>query len=72
MIKHKVGLYVGRFQPFHNGHLSIVKEGLAHCARLILVIGSAQESGTEQNPFDKDLCRRCIDTAGCDLLRRNQ
>ena len=65
--KHKVGLYVGRFQPFHNGHLSIVEESLAHCDRLILVIGSAQESGTERNPFDKDLRRRCIEQALGDL-----
>ena len=70
MIKHKVGLYVGRFQPFHNGHLSIVKESLTHCARLILVIGSAQESGTEQNPFDKNLRRRCIERALGDLNQR--
>lgn len=70
MKKHKVGLYVGRFQPFHNGHLSIVKEGLTYCARLILVIGSAQESGTERNPFDKDLRRRCIERALGELNQR--
>lgn len=52
--KHKVGLLVGRFQPFHKGHYELVQESLRHCAHLILVIGSAQESRTRKNPFNFD------------------
>ena len=40
--KHEVGLYIGRFQPFHNGHLSVVREALKHCNNLIIVVGSAK------------------------------
>ena len=62
--KHKVGLYIGRFQPFHKGHLSVVQEALDHCDKLIIAIGSAQESGTEKNPFGfelrKELIRRSL------------
>ena len=47
------GLLVGRFQPFHRGHLAIVRE--VRAARpddeLILGVGSAQESYTWKNPF---------------------
>ena len=45
------GLIVGRYQPFHLGHLAAVKEALGHCERLIIAIGSAQYSHTRENPF---------------------
>lgn len=47
----KRGLYVGRFQPFHLGHLDVVKEALRTVEELILVIGSAQYSHTVRDPF---------------------
>ena len=49
--KHKVGLYIGRFQPFHKGHKSIVEAALKQCDRLIIGIGSSQETRTKRNPF---------------------
>lgn len=47
------GLLVGRFQPFHRGHLETVTTlRRSHPqAPLILAIGSAQESFTAENPF---------------------
>ncbi len=45
------GLIVGRFQPFHKGHLAVIEEVLGKCDDLIVVIGSAEESHTEKNPF---------------------
>ena len=33
-------LYVGRFQPFHNGHLEVVRHILSRADELILVIGA--------------------------------
>lgn len=47
----KIGLYIGRFQPFHRGHLSVVREALKHCSKLVIAIGSAQEERTKKNPF---------------------
>ena len=47
----KRGLYVGRFQPFHNGHLDAVKYVLQNIDELIVVIGSAQYSHNNHNPF---------------------
>ncbi|MBP1357507.1 MAG: adenylyltransferase/cytidyltransferase family protein, partial [Sulfolobus sp.] len=40
------GLYPGRFQPFHLGHLSVIKWALERVNELIILIGSAQESHT--------------------------
>lgn len=45
------GLIVGRFQPLHLGHLSVIREVLRKCDDLVIVIGSAEESHTEKNPF---------------------
>lgn len=45
------GLYVGRFQPFHLGHLGAVKAVLKEVDELVIVIGSAQYSHKLNNPF---------------------
>ena len=46
------GLICGRFQTFHKGHERLVDTGLLLCDRLLILIGSAQECGTERNPFN--------------------
>jgi len=45
------GLLVGRFQTFHKGHQSLLDAGLNLCDRMIVLVGSAQESGTLRNPY---------------------
>jgi nicotinamide-nucleotide adenylyltransferase len=47
------GLLVGRFQPFHLGHLGVVREIRRRrpAAPLLLAIGSAEQSYTWENPF---------------------
>lgn len=45
------GLYVGRFQPFHLGHIESIKSILREVEELIVVIGSAQYSHNIENPF---------------------
>lgn len=44
-------LFVGRFQPFHYGHLYAVETILKECDSLVLVVGSAQMSHRLDNPF---------------------
>ncbi len=63
------GLLVGRFQPFHRGHLEVVRKIRAARPRepLILVVGSAQESFTRANPLTAgerlELIDRCLSEA---------
>jgi nicotinamide-nucleotide adenylyltransferase len=45
------GLFVGRFQPFHNGHIQVIKDVLKENDEIIIVIGSAQYSHRLDNPF---------------------
>ncbi len=49
--KGKRALIIGRFQPFHSGHLNVIKHVLKECGTVILAIGSAQYSHTTENPF---------------------
>lgn len=51
MQKLTTGLFVGRFQPFHRGHLATVKFALKMVDSLIIVVGSAQKSHEPRNPF---------------------
>jgi nicotinamide-nucleotide adenylyltransferase len=44
-------LVVGRFQPFHLGHLEMVREILKEAKSIIIGIGSAQYSHTLKDPF---------------------
>jgi nicotinamide-nucleotide adenylyltransferase len=45
------GFYIGRFQPYHNGHHHMVAEIAEEVDELVLGIGSAGDSHTERNPF---------------------
>jgi nicotinamide-nucleotide adenylyltransferase len=47
----KKALFIGRFQPFHNAHLSDIKLAMKEGYSVIIAIGSSQESGTKGNPF---------------------
>lgn len=42
---------IGRFQPFHLGHLELVRQVLMECEELIILIGSSQINYTIKNPF---------------------
>lgn len=44
-------LFIGRFQPFHNGHLAVIKKILEHHDHVLIIIGSAQYSHEKHNPF---------------------
>jgi len=44
-------ILIGRFQPFHKGHLEMVKKVAGESDRLTIGIGSAQYSHTPGNPF---------------------
>ncbi|MEM2098850.1 MAG: nicotinamide-nucleotide adenylyltransferase [Candidatus Bathyarchaeia archaeon] len=69
----KRGLYVGRFQPFHLGHLNAIKEVLKEVEELVIVIGSAQYSHNASNPFTAGerlvMIRRALQEAGVDYSR---
>ena len=48
------GLLIGRFQPFHFGHLEAIHFGLSKVDTLFIGIGSSNKSHQERNPFTAD------------------
>jgi len=44
-------LIIGRFQPFHKGHLEVIRTISEECDTITIGIGSAQYSHTLENPF---------------------
>ena len=45
------GLMMGRFQPFHLGHLELVKQILDECDEVIIAVTSSQFNYLEKDPF---------------------
>jgi nicotinamide-nucleotide adenylyltransferase len=45
------GLFVGRFQPLHLGHMSVLEGIREEVDRLVVVVGSSQYSHSRENPF---------------------
>jgi nicotinamide-nucleotide adenylyltransferase len=45
------GLFIGRFQPFHLGHIAAIKFAFSNVDELVIVIGSSQASYEQENPF---------------------
>jgi len=69
----KRGLFVGRFQPFHLGHLKAIKDVLRKVDELVIVIGSAQYSHCIADPFTAGerfvMVRKALEEAGIDYGR---
>jgi bifunctional NMN adenylyltransferase/nudix hydrolase len=42
---------IGRFQPFHLGHLALLRAALAGADHAVLVLGSAQSAPSPKNPW---------------------
>ena len=48
------GVFIGRFQPFHRGHLWVIESVHHRFDRFIIGIGSSQYHHTFSNPFTFD------------------
>ena len=44
-------VFIGRFEPFHNGHAAVARHALARAKKLIFLIGSADTPRTTRNPW---------------------
>jgi len=65
----KRGFYIGRFQPYHNGHQSVLECIAEEVDEIIIGIGSAQLSHTIDNPFTAGervlMITRALSSLGC-------
>jgi nicotinamide-nucleotide adenylyltransferase len=61
-MKYKVALFIGRFQPFHKGHLFSLNKCFEIAEKVIVGIGSSGESGTENNPWDFETRKKMVES----------
>lgn len=47
----RVALFIGRFQPFHKGHLDALNQIMAEADFLKIAIGSSDKQRTHDNPL---------------------
>lgn len=69
----RIGVLIGRFQPFHKGHLLLVLKALETVELLKIGIGSMQYDHTIENPFTfqerKEMIQRALKEANVDSSR---
>jgi len=65
----KRGFYIGRFQPYHNGHQSVLEHIAGKVDEIIIGVGSAQLSHQVENPFTAGervlMITRSLNNLGC-------
>lgn len=49
--KYDLAVYIGRFQPFHNGHVHVIKKAVECADELLILIGSSDTAPSIKNPF---------------------
>jgi len=73
LVRKKRGLFVGRFQPPHYGHIDVIKRILKENDEIVIVVGSAQSSHSLNNPFTVGerilMLRSTLKGEGIDLAR---
>ena len=66
----KKGLILGRFQPFHFGHLKLIESIVNDKVLPLICIGSAQYSHTVDNPFTvkerKEMIMAVLQSLNCE------
>jgi bifunctional NMN adenylyltransferase/nudix hydrolase len=45
------GIFIGRFQPVHEGHISALGQAASRCAHLLILVGSANVCRSIKNPW---------------------
>jgi nicotinamide-nucleotide adenylyltransferase len=58
-MNYRIALIVGRFQPFHKGHLYLIKKALKISDKIVIAIGSANLSD-KNNPLDFETRKKII------------
>lgn len=60
MKKYDYAVYIGRFQPLHNGHVENIQNALSIAENVIVLVGSAFAARNIRNPFTFDERRNMI------------
>lgn len=50
-MKYKIALFIGRFQPFHNGHLYSLKKCLEIAERVVILVAKSESERETNDPW---------------------
>ncbi len=70
MSQFDLAVYIGRFQPFHDGHLACVRQALTTADRLVVLVGSINRPRNIRDPFGYAERREMIEAAVPEPLRQ--
>jgi bifunctional NMN adenylyltransferase/nudix hydrolase len=62
-MNHDVAVLIGRFQPFHEGHLALIASAFERADRLLLLLGSHRCAPDTRNPWSSEERERMIRAA---------
>lgn len=51
MKQYNFAVYIGRFQPYHNGHQHVIQEGLQQADKILVLCGSSHMPASYRNPW---------------------
>ena len=60
MKPYKLMVIIGRFQPFHLGHLTVVQQAMAQADHLLILCGSCFQPANLRNPWSFEMRQRLI------------
>lgn len=64
---HRLAVFIGRFQPFHNGHRAVMASAADHADSLLNIIGSAERPRSWKNPFSFEERKTFIEKGTADI-----
>ena len=70
-MKYEKGIFIGRFQPFHKGHLNVIELMQKECKKIIIGIGSAQLKSEDKNPLNyyarENIIKKVLENSNIDF-----
>jgi len=63
MYSKKIGIFIGRFQPLHFGHIEIIEKAKKEFDELVVIIGSDNSTVSLRNPFSTKMRRKMLESA---------
>ncbi len=68
-----VGVFIGRFQPLHSGHIAALSQAASRCKHLVILVGSADACRSVKNPWSyedrKYMIEKAMRSAGVNNVR---
>jgi bifunctional NMN adenylyltransferase/nudix hydrolase len=68
--KYDLLVFIGRFQPYHNGHRKVVERALELSHNVLIIVGSAGKARSLRNPFTFDERKQMINAIHPQLIVR--